>query len=101
MFTFTVRLSVIAEDVQNVETVTVDAEYYNEGDDFVTFKDAEHKQIASFNARNVLSITRAERKANIGTVVVNVAPDLDEEAMQRLVDEVAKRARRATSGAKR
>lgn len=94
MHAFSVHVVVIDENQQNVEEVNVEAEYYATDADFVTFKDAEHKQIASFNVRNVVSVRRTERKASIGTATVTIVPQLDEPAMQRLVDEIERRAKR-------
>lgn len=61
---YTVRIIVVENDQRFTEDVSVEsADYYNSDDGFMTFKNSEHKQVASFNAAHVLSIVRSNEQA--------------------------------------
>jgi hypothetical protein len=89
MPTFTVTTDI------NDETHEVDAEYFNADDGFVTFKDVDHKQVATFSAHRVVSVVRLAKKTEIGTATVRIVPTVDSEAMTALIEEISMRVRHA------
>lgn len=83
--------------VDQITTRDVNADYYVHEDGFVTFKDSDHKQVASFNYHNVISIEKAATKPlSIGAATVTITPVMDEAAFTKLMQHVESRVKAAT-----
>lgn len=90
MHTFTVRIC--AND--SIEDIAVDAEYFLTEDGLVTFKDADHKQVAAFNEFHVVAVQRLSPKpATVGSVTISVKPVIEASDMDALVNELITRVR--------
>ena len=73
----------------------IDAEYHvtDDGGDFFIFKSADHKQLATFNARRVLSVIRVkDAPVTVGHVTIKVSPQIDPDEWRATVRQAAKRA---------
>ena len=64
----------------------VEAAYFVNEDGFTTFKDADHKQVATFANEHIVCIVRAQSKSrSVGTMHVTIVPTLDTAALEKSI----------------